>query len=161
MTDAIEQRKSALKWAYAWIMIMLAVNFFYVGYSLTNEDTSGLSEVSLYNMFYASQGTTQTNLDTIDASTEGYSPEDINTNEGGFLSFILDALDTIFNYAKFITFMVTLLTLGGAFISWDILTGGIITNIWMRLILVTFMSIGNLVFILLMYRLIINKGRED
>lgn len=162
MTETPEMRKSALKWAYSWILIMLSVNLFYVGYAITERgDFNGLSESSLYNLFYNQMGTTQTNIQSINGTASSVAVSDINNQEEGVISYILDKLDGIFNYVKFISFIVTLLTFGGAFLGWDILSGNLIDSPFIKLGLTMFMVIGNLVFYVLIYRLVINKGRED
>lgn len=161
MAEMIEGRKDALKLAYAWVIIMLAVNMFWVGYNITNYmNYSTLTEMSLYQMVMASQGTMNTSLESIDESNQGYSPSDINTNEGSTEALgFFDKFETLANIAKFVTFIIGFLTIGGMFTAWNM--AKTISNSWVSLIVTMFFVIGQTIWLILLYKLIMNKGRPE
>lgn len=161
MSDIQEQNKGLIRWAYAWIIIMFAVNTFYVGYMITSingfEDYSVTEAMGVY---YSLGSTLDTNIKSINETVNDISANDISNTRGGLSGLVLDLVDGILNFRKFISFMVNFVLLGGVFVGWSIFRGDFIGNVFIRLMVTGFFVIGNAIFIVLMYKFVFNKGKE-
>lgn len=153
-----ETESNIVKYAYTWIAIMLVVNFITAGYNIANSNNiQNLGEDNIYTKLMQEQSQTKTNIISLQNSTTGYSAENINNEEPGLLDYILDAVDKILNFTKWIFYIVGFITLGGYFTGWYFFT--IFDGTWFGIIMTIFLWFGNSIFLILITKFVANKMR--
>lgn len=151
-----------IEYAWTWITIMFIVNIFYTGYVITGGyDSSKLPDSVIYTLFMSEQGTYATNTNSLQSLTlkEGggnYTASDINNQQTGVIGYILDVVDGLVNFVRWIAFAVGFIGFGGLFIGW--MFWGLFEG-WLGLIAGIFMIFGNIIFLIMIVQLIMNKFR--
>lgn len=148
-----------MKYAYSWVTIMLCINVLYVGYIVTGGiDPLTVSEDSLYSIFAEQESGAQTSIGSLNNINENYDVGDL-TSTGSQSGTILDALDQLWAFGRWTWFAVKFITLGGVFTGLSIVN--LIQNSFLSFVVSAFMIIGNVIFIFLVYKFIMNKGRFE
>jgi hypothetical protein len=157
MTD--KTTPNIMKYVYAWVMIMICINILYTGYVISGgPNPADLTENALYDIFYQEEGAAQTSIGSLSNINNQYDVNDLTSSETQSGN-ILDALDRLWAFGKWTWFMVQFLTFGGLFTGLAI--QNMIENQFLSFLTTGFMTIGNLIFIFLVYKFVMNKGRFD
>lgn len=154
MTD--KTPSNSMKFAYAYVIIMIAINFLYVGYVVSaGVNPSTVTEDEIYNFIVTGASQPNSQVNTLSNLTKTYGNESTLINTGSTSSSILDILDQIWNFASKVGFIIGFIALGGGVASifiQDFIANNILAFL-VRLILI----IGNFVFVYLVTKDLMNK----